>query len=214
MYGTRRINVTLSTIVCDAPAKSFVLYTKSHIGFSNCSKCTIIWEKTLLLQIPNIGLISAVALDYMHLVCLGVTNKLLLLWMKEPLTVRIDNTNINLIFQRFDCTEKFNTKRDFEKIHKSQFLLYTGPIVSKSILKQEIYEYFLTLHIAILIISSTLITNNENIFQVLYSKQFVLHKVHNLIHLRNEVRRNGILDNFSAFQFENFLGSLKKLIRI
>lgn len=50
-------------------------------------------------------------------------------------------------------------------------------------------------------------------FQVLYGKQFVSHNVHNLIHLSNEVRRNGVLDNFSAFQFENFLGSLKKLIR-
>jgi len=133
MYGKRRINIILSTIICDAPAKSFILYTKSHNGFSSCSKCTIVGEyiqrtmcfpytkthtlrtdedffqqtdeeyhqgETLLLQIPNIGLVSAVALDYMHLVCLGVVKKLLLLWMKGPLRVRIRSTNTNLISQR------------------------------------------------------------------------------------------------------------------
>ncbi|XP_029676799.1 uncharacterized protein LOC115243742 [Formica exsecta] len=272
MYSTRRISVTLSTIICDTPAKSFVLYTKSHTGFSSCSKCTIIEKsinnttcfpytnktylrtdedflqqtdekyhqgKTLLLQIPNIGLVSAVALDYMHLVCLGVTKKLLLLWMKGPLTVRIGNTNTNLISQRLIALKNSIPKEISRKPRSlseikywkatefRQFLLYTGPIVLKSILKQEIYEHFLTLHVAIsILISPTLITNNENIkyaeellvnfvkgFQVLYSKQFVSHNVHNLIHLSNEVRRNGILDNFSAFPFENFLGSLKKLIR-
>lgn len=36
IYGTRRI--TLSTIICDTPAKSFLLYTKGHTGFSSCSK--------------------------------------------------------------------------------------------------------------------------------------------------------------------------------
>lgn len=88
------------------------------------------------------------------------------------------------------------------------------------------YEHFLTLHVAIsILITPTLITD-ENIkyaeklltyfvksFQVLYGKQFVSHNVHNLLHLGNEVRRNGALDNFSAFRFESFLGSLKKLIR-
>lgn len=271
MYGTRRITVTLSTIICDAPTKSFVLYTKSHTGFSNCSKCTTIGKsinstmcfpytkvslrtdedflqqtdekyhqgETLLLQIPNIGLVSAVALDYMHLVCLGVTKKLLLLWMKGPLIVRIGNANTNLISQRLIALrslipKEFSRKprnlpeiKYWKAIEFRQFLLYTGPIVLKSVLKQEIYEHFLTLHVAISILTTlTLIANNENIkyaeellvyfvksFQVLYSEQFVSHNMHNLIHLSNEVRRNGILDNFSAFQFENFLGSLKKLIR-
>lgn len=89
------------------------------------------------------------------------------------------------------------------------------------------YEHFLTLHIAIsILITPTLITNDENIryaekllayfvesFQILYGKQFVSHNVHNLLHLGNEVRRNGALDNFSVFRFESFLGRLKKLIR-
>lgn len=113
IYNGRHISVILATIICDAPARSFILYTKGHNGSSSCSKCTIVGkykektmcfpytktpcnlrsdddflqktdeeyhhEETLLLQIPNVGLVSAVALDYMHLICLGVVKKLLLL---------------------------------------------------------------------------------------------------------------------------------------
>jgi len=132
--------------------------------------------ETLLLQIPNIGLVSAVALDYMHLVCLGITKKLLLLWMKGPLTIRIGNANTNLISQRLIAL-KSSIPKEFSRKPRSlseikywkatefrQFLLYTGSIVLKSILKQEIYEHFLTLHVAISILTTpTLIANNENI---------------------------------------------------
>lgn len=43
-YHNRNISITLSSIICDAPAKSFILYTKGHNGFSSCSKCTITGE--------------------------------------------------------------------------------------------------------------------------------------------------------------------------
>lgn len=178
MYGERRI----STIICDAPAKSFVLYTKGHNGFSSCSKCTIVGEylqrtmcfpysknfhnnlrisdedfvqqndeqyhqgETLLLQIPNIYLVSGVALDYMHLICLGVVKKLLLLLMKGPLTIRIGSTNTNLISEHL-IKLKSSVPKEFSRKPRSlseikywkatefrQFLLYTGPIVLKSVL--------------------------------------------------------------------------------
>lgn len=35
------VQVSLYAIVCNAPAKSFILSTKSHTGYSNCSKCCI-----------------------------------------------------------------------------------------------------------------------------------------------------------------------------
>lgn len=42
MYEGKIISVTLSKIICDAPAKSFLLSPKGHTGFSSCSKCTIV----------------------------------------------------------------------------------------------------------------------------------------------------------------------------
>lgn len=41
----------------------------------------------------------------------------------------------------------------------------------------------------------------------------VSYNVHNLIHLVNDVRKYGPLDNFSTFPFETKLGSIKSLLR-
>lgn len=116
-------------LVCDVPAKSYVLGTKGHNGFYSCSKCQIKGQTlsskegskkktvyfpgessekrtdqdfkdnkylgtyqnkaTIFNEIPNFGCISKVPLDYMHLVCLGITKKLLLAWLQGPLKVRL-----------------------------------------------------------------------------------------------------------------------------
>ena len=41
----------------------------------------------------------------------------------------------------------------------------------------------------------------------------LVYNVHSLIHIVNDVRRYGCLDNISAVPFENYLGKLKKKIR-
>lgn len=41
----------------------------------------------------------------------------------------------------------------------------------------------------------------------------VSYNIHNLIHLTADAEIFGVLNNFSAFQFENYLQQLKKLIR-
>lgn len=47
----------------------------------------------------------------------------------------------------------------------------------------------------------------------LYGLDFLVHNEHSLIHIVDDARRYGLLDNISAFPFENHLGSLKRLIR-
>lgn len=47
----------------------------------------------------------------------------------------------------------------------------------------------------------------------LFGPQFIVHNVHNLIHLPDDVVNHGPLDSFSAFSFENKLQILKNLIR-
>jgi len=118
------IKVNIKAIICDAPAKSFILNIKGHNGYSSCTKCTIrgdyinskmcfLYEKrssalrtdedfvrqtdsdyhqeepTILLSVPHLGLVSNIALDYMHLICLGIVKKIILLWISGPLAVRI-----------------------------------------------------------------------------------------------------------------------------
>ena len=50
-------------------------------------------------------------------------------------------------------------------------------------------------------------------FSTLYGKEYISDNVHNLLHLCNDVRKYGPLDVFSAFKFENFMQSIKKLVR-
>lgn len=47
----------------------------------------------------------------------------------------------------------------------------------------------------------------------LYGGKYVTINVHNLIHLANDVRKHGSLDDFSTFPFENKLQKLKNLLR-
>lgn len=50
-------------------------------------------------------------------------------------------------------------------------------------------------------------------FEILYGKQYISHNVHNLLHLCSDVRMFGPLDNFSAFRFENYMMTIKRLLR-
>lgn len=51
-----------------------------------------------LAMIPNIDMVNVFSMDYMHLVCLGVVKKLILLWLsKGPLHVRLPSWKIKQI---------------------------------------------------------------------------------------------------------------------
>jgi len=103
-------------------------------------------------------------------------------------------------------------------------LLYTGPLTFKSVLKKNVYLNFLILHVIVNILSSQelhehLMYAQELIlffiitFKKLYGICYMSHNVHNLIHLVDDVKRFGLLDNFSAFKFENYMQILKKYLR-
>jgi len=47
----------------------------------------------------------------------------------------------------------------------------------------------------------------------LYSKEFLVYNVHSLLHLSNDARIHGPLDEFSAFKYENNMQNIKKTLR-
>lgn len=47
----------------------------------------------------------------------------------------------------------------------------------------------------------------------LYGEQQLVYNVHSLIHIADDARKFGSLDNISSFKFESYLGHLKKLVR-
>lgn len=288
--------VSCSALICDVPAKSFVLYLKGHTAYSSCSKCCITGEysapkkskdksgksstlkkakgkkkkgrvcfpgigpfklkndegfmqnkyddfylgnETILKRVPGFGCISSVPLDYMHLILLGVMKKLLHLWLLGPLKTRLNFVKVDKISKKL-LTVRHSIPKEFARKPRSllefkhwkatefrTFLLYSGPIVLKNILPKAQYENFILLHSAVTILCSpNFIQEPKNIdcahemlqefvigFQNIYGKQFVSHNVHNLLHICLDVKKYGALDQFSAFRFENYMTTIKRMIR-
>ena len=102
-----------------------------------------------------------------------------------------------------------------------QFLLYTGPAALINKLHQDVYKNFLLLHVGIFILVNPYLCS----LYCDYAHDLLVLFVHHFgelcgrdmlvynVHLANDVRKFGSLDNVSSFPFENFLHSLKKMVR-
>lgn len=195
---------------------------------------------TPLVEIPGLNMVSSIALDYMHLVCLGVMRTFMNIWvfgkvpLRFPISI-IDSISANLISLRCFIPYEFSRKpRSLNEIKRwkatefRQFLLYTGPLILLNSLpstNKDIYDLFITLHVAItILISPSLHRKHYNdarallfyfveAFKDVYGEEFITHNFHGLTHLTDDCLTFGPLDVCSAFKFENFLYSLKKLVR-
>lgn len=179
-------------------------------------------------------------LDYMHLVCLGVTKRILLYLRKGPRMCKLSVQQINQISSRL-ALMKGAMPSEFARQPRSllevdrwkatefrQFLLYTGPIVLRDVVSKEVYEHFLALSVAISIL---LETNRErrNTYlnyaselleffvkncHYIYGDTFTVYNIHSLVHLVDDVRHfNCSLNEISCFPFENYMQQLKKHVR-
>ena len=189
------------------------------------------------LRVLNIGLVSQFCLDYMHLICLGVMRRLILYWLRGPLITRISSSSVSrmseylLQLRQFIPREFARKPRPMIEVDRwkatefPQFLLYTGPLVLKSILHESVYQHFMLLSVATYICVSPQLSEHYLGYahelllmfvqqaSVLYGMGFVVYNVHSLSHVVDDVKRFGVLDNISAFPFENHLRYLKKLVK-
>lgn len=192
--------------------------------------------KTILENIPDLDMIHSFPLDYMHLICLGVMKKILLLLCFGKPATKMSSFKISLISKALislskDVPIEFNRKpRSLNELKRwkatefRQILLYTGSIVLKAHLSKDQYKNFLCLHVAVRILSNSrynhLLDYCEDLlryfvktFQILYGVENTSHNVHNLLHITDDVRCHGPLNNFSSFPFENFLQEILKSLR-
>ncbi|XP_032404414.1 uncharacterized protein LOC116709852 [Xiphophorus hellerii] len=182
-------------------------------------------------------MVSSFVLDYMHLVCLGHVKKVISLWIKGPLRCRLSAVTISIISNHLKSVRD-HLPRNFSRKPRSlmeysqwkatefrQFLLYTGPVVLQGRLSAQMYNNFMLLSIAMTILLSPVlcckycgyagkllkcyVTN----FAKLYGTEHLVYNTHCLIHLADDARKYGALDNISCFPFENYLGTLKRLVR-
>jgi len=248
----------IEMLICDTPAKSFVLSLKSHSGYFSCTKCNQEGEmvnnvicfvetenlvkrtndsfrnklhpehhvgETLFINIPGFNIIDNVPLDYMHILLLGGTKRLLCsrrygwIFGKPPYKLCAkDVTDItNLLFKLrkyIPCEFSRKTRSIVEcKRYKATefrlFLLYTGPVVLRQVLPPKIYNNFITLSLASTILISNYYSKCEHFISYahelmkhfiinsiqIYGPDFISHNIHSFLHLSDCVRLFGSLDN-------------------
>ena len=182
----------------------------------------------------SIGMVTNFPIDYMHLSCLGVMRKLMYLWIRGQRqtaigTLATRNLSEGLISLRNQVPVEFTRKprkvSDLDRWKATelrQFMLYTGPVCLRGILSNTLCSNFMLFSLGMFILLSPDLCSKyhqyagellqmfvENVAK-LFGQHTLSYNVHATVHLAEEVRLHGCLDNVSGFVFENYLGKLKK----
>lgn len=166
--------------------------------------------------IPIIDMIYNFPSDPMHLLFLGEVKKIIVfLWCHGKPRTKLSSQQKSVISMLLE-EQKHNIPCDFNRKPRSllenkrwkatkyrTFLLYTGPVVLKSVLSHDKYLNFITLHAA-----TTILSNSKHIelyldyaklllryyietFIILYGKENASHNTHNLLHICDDVKNFG-----------------------
>lgn len=211
--------------------ESFVLRSNEehHIGVSP------------LLDIYGFGLVSYIPLEYMHLCCLVIMKFFLLFMVKGTNvpnscgSTRLSKDQIININHRMNIAVQW-LSTDFSRVPRDlndfntykatelrQIMMYTRTFIFLNIVSQPVYNNFMILNILMRFLSCTNTVHSQNVYASMLAKHFlntyglvygrgnVSYNVHSIIHLPQDALKYGVLDNFSAFIFENYLQHVKKI---
>lgn len=194
-------------------------------------------ELQMELERLGVGMVSKFPIDSMHLIDLGITKKILVYITKKKSINPVPSSSILLISEALLSLSP-HIPREFARKPRTlleicrwkatefrQFSLYTGIVVLKENVPEEIYTHFLLLFCFYRIYSvssnsehkqkaETMVRMFVEQFPVLYGRSSVSYNVHNVLHIPECVEQFGILSNFSAYSFENFMQKIKKKIKM
>lgn len=188
------------------------------------------------------GLHSDFPIEELHCVCLGVFRRMCYFYFSKvksfTINCRLRKVQVDLLSQELKEIRNY-TPSEFQRkprplntdlVHYKgtefrSLLLYFGPFLFKKYLSENAYNHFMLLHFAYYVFSSDRFSAYYNqahrcleIFVRQYAEFFGAHSisynVHSLLHLHEFVIRFGPLGNFSAFRFENYLGRLKRRVKV
>lgn len=180
----------------------------------------------------QIGMVSQFTIDYMHLVCLGVMKRLIMPFHCRQGAGFVRQVNKKLAnLQGYLLREFLRKGRSLLEVDRwkatefRQLMLYTGPVVLQNCLPKQLYSPYLLLVVSIYCYSSTFLSSaychySSQLLRLfvndigrLYGEDQYVCSMHGLVDLADDVSKYGVLDNFSSFVFESFLGKLKRLVR-
>jgi len=186
----------------------------------------------------SFGLVTQVPLDYMHLVCLGAVRKLLYTWTFGKVPHKWPSRQVDLVSSDLinikpyiPCefarkTRSLRELKHFKATEYRTFLLYTGVVVLYRKIPLEQYKLFLKLHCSMMILlgdkahiqkwnrfGNSLLLDFVSECRRVFGRQYLVYNIHSLIHLADDALLFGSLDNISAFEFENYMQKIKRMVR-
>ena len=266
MFKNRRYLVRLNAVLADTPVRNFIYCLPAHNSrCAKCTQPgetlnnrriftdvapTLRTELNFRdglpvrfqnivspLEIIGVDMIKQFPLDYMHLLCLGVMKKLLLLWIdnmgksKAALKKIAAFNTFYSSFAKSTVAEFSRRPRTLEELARWKatefrlFLLYLSPMVLPYLLTETQIIRFNALNCAVRILCDPreFLRNNkyaadlmiyfvENM-KLLYGEGTLIYNVHNLIHILADALIHGPLDAFSCFPFEIYLQIIKSLVK-
>ena len=212
---------------------------KTDEGFKNNLYSSHQKKESPLIQ-RSICCIILFMLDYMHLVCLGVTSRIFNFLRKGPKICPLSHAQLALVSEHL-VSLRGNIPSSFARKPRTlfgldrwkatefrQFLLYTGPVVLQKVLSKEIFCRFMSLTLAIFILINVDVDAREEMLEyaatllnffvdnahIYYGDTFNVYNVHNMKHIVDNVKHfNFSLDFLLCFKFENYLQSLKRMVK-
>lgn len=207
-------DLCVGNFICDAPGRSLVTGTAFYNGTNGCGKCEVtgVFDTKMLflkedaplrtginfrnrkqvlhhrekspLEDLKIDMVKQFPLDYMHLVCLGITKLLLRLWFrsKKPL---LSPKILDILSDELLELGKYLPKEFNRKTHSitelgrwkatvlRTFLLYLGIIVLRRHLEKKYIDNFTLLSCAIRILCDPVECINNNLTAKNLLKQFL-----------------------------------------
>lgn len=186
----------------------------------------------------EVKMIDQIPLDPMHLRDLGMGKKcikFLISKMKKAGKLRggdIKKLSETIISLRPYIPSEFTRKPrgldEFDRwkaVECRLFLYYLGPLVFNTVATEEEAIHFNALHASLFILSHPVNykENNEcaeellkwyvERFKTLYGEENLVFTIHCIQHLPKQTLINGTLDSHTAYPFENFMQTLKKMVR-
>lgn len=191
-----------------------------------------------VLEELGVGMVSQFPVEPMHLLDLGVTLAMLKnikaghCYGAAPTRQALAELSQRLIETAAFIPKEFARRpRTLQELPRwkatelRQFALYTGMVVLKNVVNQEIYDHFLHYVCAYRMlaapgtcrenapIADMLLQRFVEIYPHIYGADRVSYNVHGLLHLAAEVVRFGTIDSFEAYRYENYMQEMKKLVR-
>lgn len=181
-------------------------------------------------------MITQFPLDYLHLICLGITKKIIHIWCKGQIPYKESKQHVDYLSGKLSSYNscfpvEFNRKprgigelEYWKGTEYRTFLLYSGPVALKNILSVEKYNHFMLLSVGVRMLLNK---NNSQWIPLarkcleefiagvteFYSSRFITYNMHSLIHLADDAEKFGSIESVSAFPFENYMQDLKHMLR-